>query len=103
MLRSKPEELIRKTIARFVDEELIPKAQEIDEKGEFPMEMFKKLADMGVYRIRYPRKSGGAGGSTTLYCIIAEELARGLLSVAAISSMQANSWPRPWRKMTHGT
>ncbi|MFC1862778.1 acyl-CoA dehydrogenase family protein [Thermodesulfobacteriota bacterium] len=88
MLRSKPEELIRKTIARFVDEELIPKAQEIDEKGEFPMEMFKKLADMGVYRIRYPRKNGGAGGNTTLYCIIAEELARGLLSVAAISSMQ---------------
>ena len=88
MLRSKPEELIRKTMARFVDEELIPKAQEIDEKGEFPMEMFMKLADMGVFRIRYPRKSGGAGGNTTLYCIICEELARGLLSVAAISAMQ---------------
>jgi alkylation response protein AidB-like acyl-CoA dehydrogenase len=52
------------------------------------MEMFKKLADMGVFRIRYPRKSGGAGGNTTLYCIICEELARGLLSVAAISAMQ---------------
>jgi alkylation response protein AidB-like acyl-CoA dehydrogenase len=88
MIRSNPEEILRKTIAKFVDNELIPKAQEIDEKGEFPMEMFHKLADMGVFRIRYPKKQGGAGGSTTLYCIIHEELARGLMSVAAVSAMQ---------------
>lgn len=88
MLRSNPEELIRKIIARFVDNELIPRAQEIDEKGEFPKEMFQKLADMGILGIRYPRKKGGAGGNTSIFCIIHEELARGLLSVAAISSMQ---------------
>jgi alkylation response protein AidB-like acyl-CoA dehydrogenase len=77
MLRSNPEELIRKIFARFVDKELIPKAQEIDEKGEFPMEMFQKIAKMGVLGIRYPKNKGGAGGNTTIYCIIVEELARG--------------------------
>jgi len=88
MRRSNPETLIRKSMARFVDNELIPKAFEIDETGEFPMEMFKKIADMGVFGVRYPTKKGGSGGNTTLYCAICEELARGLMSVAAITAMQ---------------
>jgi len=88
MIRSNAEELIRKTMAGFVDEEVIPVARELDEKGEFPKGLFKKLADMGVLGIRYPRKVGGSGGNTTLYCIAMEELARGLLSLAAITAMQ---------------
>ncbi len=88
MVRSNPEELIRKAISRFVDNKLIPSAKEIDEKAEFPTEIFKKLAEMGVFKIRYPKKQGGAGGNSTLFCIIHEELARGLMSVAAISAMQ---------------
>ncbi|MBU2497460.1 MAG: acyl-CoA dehydrogenase family protein [Proteobacteria bacterium] len=88
MLRSNAEELIRKTMARFVDNELIPKAQEIDEKGEFPREMFQEMGKMGVFGIRYPKEKGGGGGNTTLYCIICEELARGLMSVAATTAMQ---------------
>jgi len=69
MLRSDPEQLIRKVMARFVDEEVIPVARELDEKGEFPIDLFKKLADMGVLGIRYPKKVDGSGGNTTLYCI----------------------------------
>ena len=88
MLRSDPEQLIRKVMARFVDEEVIPVARELDEKGEFPIDLFKKLADMGILGIRYPKKVGGSGGNTTLYCIAMEELARGLLSLAAVTAMQ---------------
>ncbi|RPI77744.1 MAG: acyl-CoA dehydrogenase [Desulfobacteraceae bacterium] len=88
MIRSNTEQLIRQNIARFVDNELIPRAQEIDEKGEFPKEMFQEMAKMGIFGIRYPKDKGGAGGNTTLYCIICEELARGLMSVAATTAMQ---------------
>ncbi len=88
MIRSNPEELIRKIIARFVDHEIIPYAQELDKKAEFPREIFKKLAAMGIFGIRYPRNKGGAGGNTTLYCIICEEIARGLMSAASITAMQ---------------
>ena len=88
MIRSNPEELLRKNIARFVDSELLPHAQELDNAGEFPMALFKQLAAMEVFGIRYPRNKGGAGGNTTLYCIICEELARGLMSMAAITAMQ---------------
>ncbi|MEW6668566.1 MAG: acyl-CoA dehydrogenase family protein [Thermodesulfobacteriota bacterium] len=88
MLRSNAEQLIRKTMARFVDQEVIPKAQEIDRKGEFPREIFMEMAKMGVFGIRYPKSRGGSGGNTTLYCIICEELARGLMSAAASTAMQ---------------
>jgi len=88
MIRSKPEELIRQNIARFVETELLPQAQDLDNKGDFPMTLFQELAGMGIFGIRYPRAKGGAGGNTTLYCIICEELARGLMSMAAITAMQ---------------
>lgn len=88
MLRSDIEKLHRKVMAGFVDQEVIPVAREIDDKGDFPFDLFKKLADMGILGIRYPKKAGGSGGTTTLYCIAMEELARGLLSLAATTAMQ---------------
>lgn len=88
VVRSDIEELLRRVMARFVDEEVIPFAREIDDKGEFPFDLFKRLADMGILGIRYPKKAGGSGGTTTLYCISVEELARGLMSLAAITAMQ---------------
>jgi alkylation response protein AidB-like acyl-CoA dehydrogenase len=88
MERSDIEKLLRKVMAKFVDEEVIPVAREHDESGEFPYDLFKKIADMGILGIRYPKKAGGSGGNTTLYCITVEELARGLLSLGATTAMQ---------------
>ena len=88
MLRSDIEKLHRTIMARFVNEEVIPVARELDEQGEFPFYLFRKLADMGILGIRYPKKVGGSSGNTTLYCIAMEELARGFLSLAATTAMQ---------------
>jgi alkylation response protein AidB-like acyl-CoA dehydrogenase len=46
------------------------------------------MAKMGVFGLRYPADQGGSGGNTTLFCITCEELARGLMSLAAITAMQ---------------
>ena len=89
MVRSNAEVLIRKNMARFVDKEVIPRAKEIDEKGEFPMDLFKQMAKMGVFGTRYPKDKGGSGGNTTLFCINCEEVARGLMSLGAITAMQS--------------
>ena len=48
MLRSKAEELVRKSMANFVDNEIIPRAQYFDEQGEIPREIFLELGKMGV-------------------------------------------------------
>ncbi len=88
ILKPKPEELIRKTFARFTDQEIVPKAREMDEAEQFPRWMFEKIAKTGAYGIRYPRSVGGAGGNTVQFCTMVEELARGSLSVAAFTAMQ---------------
>ena len=75
-------------MARFVDNEIIPRAKEIDETGEFPIAMFREMAKMGVFGTRYPKNKGGSGGNTTLFCINCEEIARGLMSLGAITAMQ---------------
>ena len=83
------ESLTRCVIARFVDREIIPVAKEIDDDEKFPFVMFKKLADIGAFGIRYPVEVGGGGGNTALYNIMCEEIARGSMSLGAITAMQA--------------
>ena len=88
VIRSDKEKILRETVARFVKEEVAPVAREVDEAESFPRELYKKLADTGLFRVRYPKDRGGAGGNSTLYCIVCEELAKGLVSLAAIYAMQ---------------
>ncbi len=80
--------LFRDTVARFVDNEIKPFAEEFEKKEEFPKELFNKVAKMGFFGIRYPEEIGGSNGNTTMFCIMCEELARGYLSLAAITAMQ---------------
>jgi butyryl-CoA dehydrogenase len=88
--RPRPEhDMVRRTMAEFVDKEVIPKAQEIDEAGEFPRELFKKVADLGFFGVRYPAEVGGCKADTLTFFIMAEELARGSMSLAASATMQA--------------
>lgn len=89
MIRSNPEKLIRKSMTRFVDNELIPKARDIDEKDEFPVGILREIAKTGAFGVRYPKEKGGAGGNNTLCCIICEELARGLMGAASITATQS--------------
>ena len=67
MTRLEAQKLLRKTFAKFADEELKPIASELEEREEFPWEIFKKLAEMDAYRIRYPKEVGGADGGCTMF------------------------------------
>ncbi len=90
MIRFTPEqEEFRKTVARFVDAEVVPEAQAIDERAEFPTKLFKRLGELGYLGLRYPESYGGADADMTTYCLFAEELARGSLSLAAAAAMQS--------------
>jgi alkylation response protein AidB-like acyl-CoA dehydrogenase len=83
------QEEFRRTVARFVDAEVAPQADALDERGEFPRELFKRVAAHGWLGLRYPEQYGGADGDMVTYCLFAEELARGSLSVAAAAAMQS--------------
>jgi butyryl-CoA dehydrogenase len=82
------QEQFRKSVARFVDTEVTPAADGLDERGEFPSALFRRIGELGYLGLRYPEKYGGGDAGMTTYCLFAEELARGSLSVAAAAAMQ---------------
>src|SRR5262245_18359038 len=53
------------------------------------MKLFKRIGELGYLGLRYPETYGGAGADMVTYCLFAEELARGSLSVAAAAAMQS--------------
>jgi len=83
------EELFRKTVATFVEKEVVPVADELEKKGEFPNSLFKKAGNLGYFGLRYPVQYGGTDTNTVMFCILCEELARGWLSLAMITAMQS--------------
>lgn len=88
------QELTRQTVRRFAEQEIAPRAFELDETQEFPRDIMKKLGDMGMLGILFPPEYGGAGLTYLDYVLIIEELARvdgsiGL-SVAAHNSLCSN-------------
>lgn len=67
---------LRAKIRAFAEEEVKPIAFMLDQNNEFPHDMVKKLAKMGLMGIPYPTEYGGAGLDALSYAIAVEELAR---------------------------
>lgn len=73
---SEEHRILRRTVRRFVDEELNPHVDEWEENGRIPKDVFRKLGELGVLGIRYPEAYGGAASdiwSTVVFC---EEMGR---------------------------
>src|SRR2546428_7605476 len=83
------QEEFRKTVARFVDAEVVPVADALDERAEFPAGLFKRIGELGYFGLRYPEKYGGGASDMVAYCLFAPELAPGPLSGAAGAAPQA--------------
>jgi len=88
---SEEQELLRKTVRDFAEQELAPHSREWDDKQEFPRSVFTKLGELGLMGVVWPTEYGGSDMSTLDYAIVMEELARvdaGVaLSVAAHNSL----------------
>ena len=80
---------IRDTFARFCDERIAPQAAAMDEAHAFPRELFRELADLGFFGMRYPEDAGGTGMALTEFCLALAEIARGSMSLAAAAAMQS--------------
>ncbi|MEG0830242.1 MAG: acyl-CoA dehydrogenase family protein [Anaerovoracaceae bacterium] len=69
-------EAFRAMIREFAETEVKPIAFMLDQNNEFPEEVIKKLGEMGLMGIPYPKKYGGAELDVLSYSIAVEELAR---------------------------
>ena len=74
------ERMLKSTVARFVDRDVIPLAPEIDDQERFPEENFRAMADMGLFGISIPEAYGGSDAGFFSCVLVMEELMRGCVS-----------------------
>tara|TARA_B100000575_G_scaffold289583_1_gene291628 strand:+ start:133 stop:1278 length:1146 start_codon:yes stop_codon:yes gene_type:complete len=74
---SEEQGMIRDMARKFCDEEIIPKAEEWDKSGTYPLEAIARAHELGLLNVTIPEKYGGAGMSAVDEMIICEELSRG--------------------------
>jgi alkylation response protein AidB-like acyl-CoA dehydrogenase len=77
--------MIQSAAREFAMKEVLPVANKLDPvKGDIPMDLRDKLAQMGYFGIMIPEEYGGLGLGSFEYCLITEELARAWMSVSSI-------------------
>ena len=71
-----PEEhrMMRQSVRKVCQNEIQPVAQDIEDAGEFPAEIFETLADLDVMGVPIAEDHGGLGGDQLLYALVTEEL-----------------------------
>jgi len=84
---SETQEITRKTVRDFTEQEIIPRSHEFDESQEFPRDWAKKMGELGLLGVFVPEKYGGAGLDTVSYAITIEELSRGDASAGVIAAV----------------
>lgn len=70
------QQMIADMIKKFGDDHIRPKMMEWDESQEFPVEVFKKLGELGLMGVLVPQEYGGSGFSYTEYVTAISELAK---------------------------
>lgn len=87
--------MVRNMAREFAQKELEPKAAEVDEKGEFPHEAIKKMAELGLLSMTIPEQYGGAGFDFLSLAIAIEEISRGCGSTGVITAVHNSlaCWP----------
>lgn len=68
--------MIKTTVRNFAEKEIKPVRAEYDEKEEYPIEILRKLGEMGIMGMMVPLEYGGSGADAISYAIAVEELSR---------------------------
>jgi isovaleryl-CoA dehydrogenase len=90
---------LKETVRRFADQELRPKAEELDEKQGFNIEAMKKLGEMGLLGVTADTRFGGSGLDSVAATLVMEELGAACASttlsylahsILAVNNLSAN-------------
>lgn len=76
------QKMLVETVHKFVQDEVAPVAREIDRDCRFPIENWRKMADLGICGIPIGEEYGGAGLGTLAYVLVVEEFAKVCASTA---------------------
>jgi alkylation response protein AidB-like acyl-CoA dehydrogenase len=75
---------IIETVRDFVENEVIPVANEMEHRDEFPDRIVEQMKELGLFGLTVSEEYGGVGESLTTYALAVVELARGWMSLSGI-------------------
>ena len=87
---SDEERAVQDTVARFVDDKVLPIIGECFDEGRFPKELIPEIASLGLLGSTLPEEYGGAGLNAVSYGLICQELERGDSGLRSFASVQSS-------------
>ncbi|HTW03975.1 MAG TPA: acyl-CoA dehydrogenase family protein [Streptosporangiaceae bacterium] len=72
------------TVREFADKEILPVATELEHEDQYPARIVDGMRRLGLFGLTIPEAYGGLGESLLTYALVAEEIARGWMSVSGI-------------------
>src|SRR5712691_2452397 len=78
------QEAVVQTVREFVEKEVIPVADELERRDEFPEQIVEGMKALGLFGLTVPEEYGGAGLDLMTYALAGVELSRGWMSLSGI-------------------
>ncbi len=79
---SDEQQMIRDMCREFAEDEIKPRAEQMDHTAAFPYDLVRKMGELGLLGLPFPEAYGGAGADFLAYCVALEEIGRGDAAVA---------------------
>jgi len=89
------QQMVKDMVARFVNKEIKPKAEEFDRTHEHPQEVIRKLGEMGLMGVAVSTEYDGAGMDNVTYVMALIEISRGCASCGVITSVNNSLYGYP--------
>jgi isovaleryl-CoA dehydrogenase len=81
---------LRDAVRAFADAEIAPRAAEVDRSDQFPMDLWRKMGELGVLGITVPEQYGGADMGYLAHMVAMEEISRGSASIGLSYGAHSN-------------
>src|SRR5262249_35096856 len=89
------QKLIRDTVRQFMEAEVRPLVKELEREERFPLEIIKKLGEIGCCGMITPEEYGGAGMDTVSYVLMLEEVSRVYTAMSTALGVTNSAVQRP--------
>ena len=81
---------LRDSVRHFAQKEIAPIAAEVDQSNQFPLEMWKRLGDLGVLGVTVSEEYGGANMGYLAHTLVMEEISRASASIGLSYGAHSN-------------